>query len=194
MSLWINKRWFVEATFLDDSEKNTYRAGYQGLPGEFVQYEGVGNTGLDFPSFPYLDLGGDSPSSFGYYGRVGSGGINVHTLFRYDAASRDEKVFLGGRERTFSYIDLSNSVRAVSFVLPDANIDSEILVYIEDEKGALRDADGRRWKLASASEYSAGRTQGLLEINIRPEGCVAVSYSKGANSRPWNLSLGSYSG
>jgi hypothetical protein len=192
MSLWMNKRWFVEANFLDDSEKNTYRAGYQGLPGEFVQYAGVGNTGLDFPSFPYLDLGGDSPSSFGFYGRMGNGGLNVHTLFRYDAASRDEKVFLGGRERTFSYVELSNSVRGVSFVLPDADIDSEIIVYIEDEKGSLRDSDGRRWRLAAASEYAAGRTQGLLELNIRPEGMVAVSYSKGANDQPWNISMGGY--
>jgi len=193
MSLWINQRWFVEATFLDDSEKNTYRAGYQGLPGEFVQYQGVGNTGLDFPAFPYLDLGGDSPSSFGYYGRVGSGGVNVHTLFRYDAASRDEKVFLGGRERTFSYVDLSNSIRGVSFVLPDTNIDSEIFVYIEDEKGSLRDAEGRRWRLAAASEYAAGRVQGLIELNTRPEGMIAVSYTKGVN-RPWNSSMGSYLG
>jgi len=193
MSLWMNKRWFVEASFLDDSEKNTYRAGYQGLPGEFIKYAGVGNTGLDFPSFPYLDLGGDSPSSFGFYGRMGSGGIDVHTLFRYDAASRDEKVFLGGRERTFNYIELSNSVRGVSFVLPDWDIDSEIIVYIEDEKGSLRDSDGRRWRLAAASEYAAGKTQGLLELNIRPEGMVAVSYSKGV-SRPWNVSMGSYSG
>ena len=194
MSLWINQRWFVEATFLDDSEKNTYRAGYQGLPGEFIQYQGVGNTGLDFPSFPYLDLGGDSPSSFGYYGRVGSGGINVHTLFRYDAASRDEKVFLGGRERTFSYVQLSNSIRGVSFVLPDENIDTEIIVYIEDKKGSLRDSGGRRWRLAAASEYAAGRVQGLIELNVRPEGMVAVSYSKGANNRPWNDLLSGYSG
>jgi len=36
MALWINERWFVEASFLDDSSQNTYRAGYQGLSGEFV--------------------------------------------------------------------------------------------------------------------------------------------------------------
>ncbi|MDR2943350.1 MAG: hypothetical protein LBV17_12255 [Treponema sp.] len=194
MSLWINNRWFVEANFLDDSEKNTYRAGYQGQDGEFVQYAGVGNTGLDFPSFPYLDLGGDSPYSFGYYGCMGSGGINVHTLFRYDAAVRDEKVFLGGRERTFSYVQLSNSIRGVSFVLPDTNIDSEIIVYIEDNKGSLRDSGGRRWRQATVSEYAAGKTQGLLELSTRPEGIVAVSYSKGASDRPWNVSMGSYSG
>jgi hypothetical protein len=194
MSLWINKRWFVEVTFLDDSEKNTYRAGYQGLEGEFVQYAGVGNTGLDFPAFPYLDLGGDSPYSFGYYGRMGSGGMDIHTLFRYDAASRDEKVFLGGRERTFSYVQLSNSQRGVSFVLPDTNIDSEIIVYIEDKNGNLRDSDGRRWRQAAASEHAAGRAQGLVELNIRPEGMVAVSYSTGTGSQPWNSSMGTYGG
>jgi hypothetical protein len=37
LSLWIRDRWFLEASFLDDYDINTYRAGYQGLPGETVQ-------------------------------------------------------------------------------------------------------------------------------------------------------------
>jgi len=193
LSLWINKKWFVEANFVDDSAQNTYRAGYQGAPGEFIQYAGIGNTGLDFPSFPYLDLGGDSPSSFGFYGRVGDGNLNVHTLFRYDAASREEKIFSGGRERTYSYVQPQNSVRGISFVLPDTNIDSDFVVYIEDKDGALRDSSGKRWRYALPSEYAAGRTQGLLDLSVRPEGMTAVSYSKGGE-RPWLLSMGSYSG
>ncbi|MDR3020624.1 MAG: hypothetical protein LBU66_06950, partial [Treponema sp.] len=193
MSLWINDRWFVEANFLDDSALNTYRAGYQGLSGEFLQYAGIGNTGLDFPSFPYLDLGGDSPSSFGFYSRMGSSNLKFHTLFRFDAASREERHFTGNRERTYSYVQPQNSISGISFVLPDDNIDSEIIVYIEDEKGGLRDATGRRWRLALSSEYAAGRMQGLLELSVRPSGMVAVSYSKGG-SRPWLLSMGSYDG
>ncbi|MDR2143568.1 MAG: hypothetical protein LBP29_04275, partial [Treponema sp.] len=47
LSLWIRERWFLEVSFLDDYDLNTYRAGYQGFPGETVQYVGVGNTGLD---------------------------------------------------------------------------------------------------------------------------------------------------
>ncbi|MDR1279158.1 MAG: hypothetical protein LBK02_10445, partial [Treponema sp.] len=86
LSLWIRDRWFVEASFLDDYNLNTYRAGYRGLPGEAVQYVGLGNTGLEFPNFPYLDLGGDSPSSFGAYGHFGGGPLSIHTLIRYDLA------------------------------------------------------------------------------------------------------------
>ena len=194
LSLWLNKRWFVEANFLDDSAQNTYRAGYQGLPGEFIKYAAIGNTGLDFPSFPYLDLGGDSPSSFGFYSRMGTGEFDIHTLFRYDAAAREEKVFSGGRERSYSYVQIQNSVRAVSFVLPDINIDSDITVYIEDKNGSLRDSNGRRWRLVLPSEYAAGKTQGLLDLNIRSEGMIAVSYSKNGNARPWNVSMGSYNG
>jgi len=189
LSLWINKRWFVEANFVDDSAQNTYRAGYQGAPGEFIQYAGIGNTGLDFPSFPYLDLGGDSPSSFGFYGRFGDSDLNVHTLFRYDSAVREEKVFSGGRERSYSYIQPQNSVRGISFVLPDTDIDSDLIVYIEDRNGALRDSKGRRWRYALPNEYAAGRTQGLLDLSIRPDGMIAVSYSKGGG-RPWLFSMG----
>jgi hypothetical protein len=194
MALWINSRWFLEANFLDDSANNTYRAGYQGHKGEFLQYAGIGNTGLDFPSFPYLDLGGDSPSSFGFYSRMESKALNIHTLFRYDAASREERVFYGSRERTYSYVQPRDSIRAVSFALPDTNIDSEITVYIEDEKGGLTDLNGRRWRLALSSEYAAGKSQGLLELSIRPNGMVAAAYSKNSDNRPWLSSMGSYNG
>jgi len=192
ISLWINDRWFVEANFLDDSAQNTYRAGYQGLPGEFLKYAGIGNTGLDFPSFPYLDLGGDSPSSFGIYSRFGNDDLNIHALFRYDAASREERIFSGGRERTYSYIQVENSMRGISFVLPDVDIDSEITIYIEDEKGTERDSSGRRWRIAQPSEYAAGKAQGLIEINTMSSGMIAASYSKSGDVRPWLSSMGNY--
>jgi len=193
LSLWINSRWFVEVNFVDDSAQNTYRAGYQGKQGEFLQYAGVGNAGLDFPSFPYLDLGGDSPSSFGFYGRFGTNNIDIHTLVRYDAASREERTFSGNRERTYSDLQPQDTLRGISFVLPDTDINPDITIYIEDDKGQVRDSTGRRWRLAKQSEYAFSRTQGLLELGIRPTGMVAVSYSKGGNNNPWQSSMGNYS-
>jgi hypothetical protein len=192
LSLWIRERWFVEASFLDDYNLNTYRAGYQGFPGEAVQYVGVGNTGLDFPVFPYLDLGGDSPSSLGLYGRFGGGAVTLHTLFRYDLAALEERVFVGDRERTFAYTPLNQPLRGRSFVLPDENLDAPPLVYLEDEKGDLRDQRGRRWRLAAASEYGAGAASGIVELGASPQGSVAAAYSRGGNSRPWGSSLGAY--
>jgi hypothetical protein len=193
LSLWINNRWFVEANFLDDYAQNTYRAGYQGLPGEFLQYAGIGNAGLDFPSFPYLDLGGDSPSSFGFYSRFGTKDLGIHTLFRYDAASREERTFTGGRERTYSDLQPQNTLRGISFILPDTDINPEITIYIEDDKGTIRDTNGRRWRYAMQSEYAFSRAQGILELSIRPSGMAAVAYSKGGDYTPWHSSIGSYS-
>jgi len=193
LSLWINNRWFVEANFEDDSKLNTYRAGYQGQPGEFLQYAGIGNTGLDFPLFPYLDLGGDSPSSFGLYSRFGTSELAVHTLFRYDSASREEKTFTGGRERTYSDLQPQDTLRGISFVLPDDDINPEITIYIEDEKGTIYDTTGRRWRYASRTEFAFSRTHGLLELSIRPSGMVAAAYSKGGDNNPWVSSMGTYS-
>jgi len=190
LSLWIDDRWFVEANFLDNSAQNTYRAGYQGKPGEFLQYAGVGNTGLDFPSFPYLDLGGDSPSSFGFYSRFENNNFNIHALVRYDAASREERVFYGNRERTFGDVSLQNSIQGVSFVLPNENINSEIIVYIEDERGSLIDTYGRRWRVASHSEYAASSLDGLLELSLRTDKMIAIAYSDGI--RPWTGTIGSF--
>ena len=195
LSLWIRDRWFVEASFMDDSTLNTYRAGYQGLDGEAVRYVGVGNTGLDFPAFPYLDLGGDSPSSFGAYGHFGVGNLELHSLVRYDAAAREERIFVGDRERSYIYADLSRPQRGSSFVLPDDNLNSVPEVYIQDNKGDLRDSEGRRWRLAESSEYGVSARYGLLELSLgtytggaaEPDGMVAVYY-------PGPYSLGSYSG
>jgi len=192
LSLWIKNRWFVEANFVDDSAQNTYSAGYRGRPGEFLQYAVIGNAGLDFPTFPYLDLGGDSPSSFGFYSRFGTDELVIHTLVRYDAASREEKIFLGDRERTYSDLQPQNTIRGISFVLPDTDINPDITIYIEDDKGQVLDSTGRHWRLVKQSEYAFSRTQGLLELSIRPTGMIAVSYSKGGDSVPWNNSMGNY--
>ncbi|GHU09030.1 hypothetical protein FACS1894151_06020 [Spirochaetia bacterium] len=176
LSLWIAERWFVEVSFLDGYNFNTYRAGYQGFPGEIVQYVGIGNTGLNFPLFPYLDLGGDSPSSIGVYGHFGSGDFSLHSLVRYDAASREERVFTGNRERTFSYVPLEYPIRGLSFVLPDENIASVPLVYLEDTKGSLTGSDGHKWRPALPGEYAISARYGLLELNAAPEAKVAVYY------------------
>jgi hypothetical protein len=192
LSLWLRERWFVEAAFLDDYNLNTYRAGYQGRPGEMVQYVGFGNRGLDFPNFPYLDLGGDSPSSFGIYGRFGGEDLQLHGMIRYDLAALEERIFVGDRERTFVYTPLNQPIRGRFFVLPDENLSVPPRVYLEDEKGELRDENGRRWRLAASSEYAAGAAAGLVELGVSPAGMVAVAYSRGGDTAPWNSSLGSY--
>ncbi|MDR2314716.1 MAG: hypothetical protein LBE02_09325 [Spirochaetaceae bacterium] len=178
LSLWIWEKWFLEVSFLDDYDLNTYRAGYQGLPGEPVQYAGIGNTGLDFPAFPYLDLGGDSPSSFGFYGRFGSGELAFHTLLRYDAAAREERTFVGNRERNFSTLTPDKTLRGRSFVLPQENIPSVPVVYLEDKNGSLS-GGSRRWRLAGPSEYAVSARHGLVELVREHSGMVAVSYAGG---------------
>ena len=195
LSLWIRDRWFLETSFMDDSALNTYRAGYQGKEGEAIRYIGIGNTGLDFPVFPYLDLGGDSPSSFGAYGHFQAGNLAFHSLVRYDAAAREEKVFVGDRERNFSYTDLSRPQRGISFVLPDEKLSAVPELYIQDNKGNLSGSDGRRWRLAEPSEYGASAWLGLVELTLgtytggmaEPEGMVAVYY-------PGGYTMGSYYG
>ena len=186
LSLWIWQKWFLEVSFIDDYDLNTYRAGYQGFPGETVQYVGIGNTGLDFPIFPYLDLGGDSSSSFGAYGRFGSGGLAFHTLVRYDAAAREEMTFVGNRERNFSTMIPNKPLRGRSFVLPDENINTTPVVYLEDKNGPFSGGN-RRWRLANPSEYAVSAAYGTVELVREHPGMVAVSYGNGTYS-----SLGSY--
>jgi hypothetical protein len=170
LALWIRKRWFVEANFQDDNPINTYRAGYQGQEDEFVEYAGVGNTGLDFPVFPYLDMGGSTRSSFGFYGRFNKGPVKIHTLVRYDAAVAEESVFSGGHERNYTYTPLDAPLRGMYFRLPDTNISALPIVYLEDGSG---------WHVAKPSEASVSAYLGIVELAASPKGRVAVSYPGG---------------
>jgi hypothetical protein len=192
LELRIDERWFLEAKFLDGYDLNTYRAGYRGAEGEAIQYLGLGNAGLDFPSFPYLDLGGDSPSSIGVYGKFGGGNLKFHGLFRYDFASREERIFVGNRERRYLWVSLDSMERGRSFVLPDEGLDSPPELYLEDEKGELRDSRGKRWRRLGASEYGSGAVLGLVELGAVPGSTLAVSYAKNGSPRPWEASLGAY--
>jgi hypothetical protein len=188
LGLWIRERWFVEAAFEEDYSINTYRAGYEGKAGEIVQYIGIGNKGLDFPEFPYLDLGGDFASSLGLYGRFGGGPLQIHSLVRWDDAVREEREFVGGRERSFSYVEASSTMRGISFTLPDDNISSSVTLYFEDKDGSFSDNRGRRWREALASEYAASSRFGQVELRASPDTRLAVSYSGN-----YDVSMGDYS-
>jgi hypothetical protein len=190
LSLWLRERWFLEAGFLDDYDLNTYRAGYQGKEGEAVQYVGIGNTGLDYPRFPYSYLGGDSASSFGAYGRFGMDGWTFHSMIRYDAAAREERIFVGNRERTYTSLSPDQILRGRSFVLPDENISTAPVVYLEDRNGDIRDASGRRWRKARAGEYGISARYGLLELVAEPVGMAAVYYSGGYSLGAYNAGTG----
>ncbi|MDR0539528.1 MAG: hypothetical protein LBG74_03360 [Spirochaetaceae bacterium] len=176
LSALLMDRWFAEGRFQEEAKLNSYRAGYRGKAGEFVQYVGIGNTGLDFPAFPYLNLGGNSPASLGVYGKFGGGQINLHALFRYDDASREERVFTGSRERYENYKSVRDIYRGASFVLPDDRLNALPLVYIEDKNGALTGSDGRRYRRAGASEAAVSARFGLIELSGPAEGRVVVYY------------------
>jgi hypothetical protein len=170
LALWIRERWFLEANFQDNNPLNTYRTGYQGLEDEFVEYAGVGNTGLDFPVFPYLDMGGSTRSSFGFYGRFKTGPVKTHALVRYDAAVVEESVFSGGHERNYTYTALGAFLQGMFFRLPDERIASVPVVYLEDENG---------WHEARPSEAAASAFLGAVELTAPPKGRVAVFYPGG---------------
>lgn len=191
LSLWVDNRWFIEGRFVEGSASNSYRAGYQGTEEEIVQYVGIGNRGLDFPSFPFLDVGGNSASSFGAYGHFRWGNLHLHSLLRYDGAVRKEKWYQGRREVQKNTYSLDTMVRGRFFVLPDTNI-KDVRVFIEDEAGTLRDSRGRRWGELKTSEYAVSTQDGILELTASPSRKVAILYSTATSSTPWESSLGTY--
>lgn len=177
LSLVVSERWLVEASFLDDYDLNTYRTAYVGKEGETLRYLGIGNTGLDFPAFPFLSLSGATASSFGAYGALDFGGTQMHSLVRYDFATSSSKDFRGSRELVESDKSPSERLAGRLFVLPQESLGATPTVYVEDEAdGVYTGSDGRKYRVATAAEASASALLGLVRLAEDWDGRVAVAW------------------
>ncbi len=178
ISLWLMNRFYLEASFLEGFDKNTYAMGYRGMEGEPIQTVRIGNseiaideyTGINVPSADYNTPG--ISASF-------QTDFSTHdVMLRYDPTSEESKVFLGEYEVTEETLDLSSYTRGRYFILPDENIDS-ITIYIADEDGIYTGSDNLTYRKATNNEASYSLTDGTVTLTDASKTDVLVYYKKG---------------
>jgi hypothetical protein len=179
LSLWIEDRWFLETTFLEGFERNTYRAGYQGRDDEFIRQVVVGNAGVNASTYAGLAVPRPVENTPGIVGKFGTSKSDHEILVRYDPSEALTKTFRGQYEVTSQEIGLSDFVEGRYFILPDEDV-SNVQVYLEDRNGNVTGTDGtganRRYRKAEPVEFFVDEESGLLELSEAHDGQVVVYY------------------
>ena len=185
LSLWLNKRWFIETVFQGSFERNSYRAGYIGQGDEFVQEVIVGNNDVSATAYAGMNIPLPHRGAPGISAKFLTPKSKHEILFRFDPIAPRKKVFQGQYEVSTQDIGLMEFVEGKYFILPDKNI-SNFVVYLEDRNGPVIGRDGfdtqRRYRLAQNAEYFVDNQNGLLELRASHDGQVIVYYEN-QNSR-----------
>ncbi|MFO8065455.1 MAG: hypothetical protein R6V29_12600, partial [Spirochaetia bacterium] len=181
ISLWLYERYYLEATFADEFEVNSFILGYQGQEGEFLQSIRLGYGLLSISKYPYIPFGEATEPSPGISAAFETQRSDHELLVRYEPSEEQRKIFYGLNEARETRIGPEEYERGRFFVLPDAEVEN-LTLYLEDDEGNIS-AAGSRWReadLDSAAVYSAEK--GIVYLREKPEARVAVHYTKGGNT------------
>ena len=192
LTLWLNNRWFLETSFLEGFERNTYRAGYMGKEDEFVQSVVAGNAGVSATSYAEIDVPSPRFNTPGISARFATERSNHEILLRYDPTEGASKTFRGQYEVKSSDIGLGDFVEGQYFILPDTGV-SNVRVFLEDRLGNISgtDPDGtvRRYSQAEPVEFFVDSETGFVDLAEPHDGRVVVYYEVGGTS-VGDISLG----
>jgi len=179
LSLWLNRRWFIETIFQGSLERNRYRGGYVGQEDEFVQEVIIGNSDVSAASYAGVRVPSPHEGTPGISAKFLTPKSKHEILLRFDPTDPRKKVFQGQYEVSVQDIGLMEFIEGKYFILPDENI-SNTTVYLEDRYGTVVGRDGlgneRRYRLARNAEYFVDEQNGLLELRASHDGQVIVYY------------------
>ncbi|NBB91511.1 MAG: hypothetical protein GVY23_09990, partial [Spirochaetes bacterium] len=155
LSLWLYERYYLEATFVDEFEVNSFILGYQGRDDEFVQSARLGYGLLSISEYPYIPFAEATESSPGASARFQTARSEHELLLRYEPSAEQRKIFYGMNEASEKRIAPSSWTGGRFFVLPDADVEN-LTLYIEDDDGNISAAGGtwREADLDAAAVYS----------------------------------------
>lgn len=173
LSTWIllNKKWYFEADFADNFDKNTIAFGYNG--NGYLKSARISNRGITIPP-----LYSSNAFGFGLSGGTNQApGISLHFadlenstwfgdfILRYDMTKINSATFYGKNSITDSTLEPQDFLYGKYFVIPQT-VSSELSqiknIYVEDKSGTIRDKNGRKYKKLSSSDYIVYENTGKI--------------------------------
>ncbi len=159
LSLWflLNKRWYFEAAFADDFDRNTVAAGYWG---EGALKEGrIANRGITFPDIYSVDglnrgIGGGDNLSPGVKLDFKGSDWKSDFALRWENIEAKSRSWYGKNSVSEEYLDLKEYLTGFHYILPSAEaVKSVKNIYVESSSGTYKDKLGRRYKKLDSSQY-----------------------------------------
>ncbi|MCR5172627.1 MAG: DNA polymerase IV [Treponema sp.] len=205
LSLWffLDKKYYFEADFADDFEKNTIAAGYYG--NGCLKHARVANRGIRFPAIYSIDrlglgIGGGDNESPGVSLNFSDDSWQSDFTIRYDRLSAQEKSWHGKNLVNTETIELTDYLTGFRYILPSSPAVLNIKnIYVEASDGAYHDKNGRSYNKLDSTKYllsantnsifltrdaKASKSNGVLPS-------IAVEYNSTYSSKALS-ELGSY--
>ena len=187
-SVWLEQRYFVEASFIGDFtesqsqafnyfDENYLLAGYRGMEGEFLRSVLIGNREVAVDPYPFLEVPETGSSSLGASALFGAGRSSHQLLLRYDNNEPAEAIFLGKNRVEESTLRLDEYIRGRFFRLPDEDV-QDLEVYLEDATGSFSDGT-RRYRRATVDDALLDAAGGIVTLKKAAVGAVLVYYRVG---------------
>ncbi|MDC7235994.1 MAG: hypothetical protein PQJ58_22410 [Spirochaetales bacterium] len=176
LSVLLLNHYFIETSFTEGNDKNTYAMGYVGDETTALKEVRIGNSEIGIGEYEGIDVSSPKYNTPGVSARFETRNSEHEMMIRYDPTELQEKIFIGEYEVDEETIELPSFAEGQRFILPNTNI-SDLTVYQEDSTGELTGSDGRRYTKRSIL-YSADLTKGFVNLVEAPEGRVLIFYRK----------------
>lgn len=157
MWFFLDKKWYFEASFADDFEKNTIAAGYYGQ--NLLKEARVANRGIKFPSIYSVDklgkgIGGGKNEAPGISLNFADEAWRADFTLRYDRLCAKSKTWYGKNSVSTEEIELSDYVTGFRYILPSKEAVLAVKnVYVESSNGEYKDKRSRRYKKLDSTQY-----------------------------------------
>ena len=181
ISLWLNQKYFFEASVIAGYELNTLLLGYDGFEDEFVRRVRIGNTDVNMSNYSLLSLSNSPLDSIGVAALFASERSRQEILLRLDRIENKKKVFIGNNEIIEAEIHLQSYLRGKLLILPDDNVDDlEILVETTPGDGniVVTDIDGRTYSRPAAGQVFASFEKGVVLLKQVADTRIIAYYHK----------------
>ncbi len=178
--LLLYNRYFLEASFTQGYDKNSFALGYQGDGSSSLQELRLGNFGITMGEYESLRLGAPQYASPGIKARFTTQNSEHEFIVRYEQADLLSKEFRGPYEVEVETLSLPSYRQGRDFILPHIEI-STPEVYQETSEGGWLGGDGRRYGKAP---FKVDQEKGILSLLEPPQGRVLVYYPELATVNP----------
>jgi len=181
LSLWLDNRYYLETSFINDYEKNSYAMGYKGSENQFIEHIRLSNSDLQTEGFGGISISNPQYNTPGLLVSATGNDSQHEMLFRMDGSSENQLIYQGTYLVEEDYLDLQEWEEGRYFLLPNTEPDeSSLRVYLQSARGEFTGSDGLKYRRLEAGEYIVNLQEGLVSFPDPMEGNILIFYSKGA--------------
>ena len=179
LSVLLLDHYFVEFSFTEGYDKNTYAMGYVGDETTTVKEVRIGNAGIGIGEYEGIDVSSPEYNTPGVMARFETARSQHEVMLRYDPTEEQSKTFIGEYEIDEEILELPDYQQGRAFILPNDNI-GNLEIYVQDSSGEYKGSDGRRYTSRDIT-YAADLSNGFVSLVDDADGRVLIYYTSGGS-------------